>query len=223
MRKVAGVDRHGADRARHEFGCACRMLRAADQEHASGGSPAQRIDERLPVRGRPILRRVRAAEREHDPGTRRRAITLGDRRQQCGGQARFGSVVGERHIHRGHERAQPVHRQIMEMAPIDPGIGDEQALRPQSHPDALRNPRERRRKRRAHRAVEDPDPAKPRAPQQHHQPREMQAAPQFRAAMLEIGHLGDARLRLQQILRVGRGKRQKRDRAGGLRSPQSRG
>jgi hypothetical protein len=35
--------------------------------------------------------------------------------------------------------------------------------------------------------------------------------------MLEISHLGDAPLRLQQILRVGRRQRQKRDRTTGLR------
>ena len=53
--------------------------------------------------------------------------------------------------------------------------------------------------------------AKARAPHQRDEPHEIDAAPQLRAAMLEIDHLADAGLGLQQLLRVRRGRREKRD------------
>ena len=49
-------------------------------------------------------------------------------------------------------------------------------------------------------AVENPDRAETAAAQQRDQPDQIEATPQFRAGMLEIDRLGDARLGRQQFL-----------------------
>src|ERR1044072_1592055 len=91
------------------------------------------------------------------------------------------------------------------MARIDSWIGGETALRAVAGTDALRDAGEPGGEGRPDRAVEDPHGAKARAAQQRGEPREVKAARKFRAAMLEIDDIGDARLTLQQLLRVGRG------------------
>ena len=88
-----------------------------------------------------------------------------------------------------------------------------------ANPTPMRSgmPASMRGKRGAHGAIQDPDLGEARAPHQRDEPHEIDAAPQLRAAMLEIDHLGDAGLGLQQLLRVRCGRREKRDGASRLR------
>src|SRR6266581_3890485 len=92
---------------------------------------------------------------------------------------------GQRHLHFHHQGAQPIDRMIVKMLLADAAIGDEQALRPKSQPDALGNAGERRGKRRPDSAVEDPERTQLLPAQQRDQPDQVDAALQFGSEMLK--------------------------------------
>lgn len=88
---------------------------------------------------------------------------------------------------------------IVEMAAIDAGIGDEEALRAEPEPDALGDAGKFCGERRPCGAVENPDRAETMAPQQCGEPDQIKATAQLRSGMLEIERLGDRRFRGKKL------------------------
>ena len=88
---------------------------------------------------------------------------------------------------------------IVKMLLADAAIGDEQALRAEPQPDAFGDAGERRGKRRADSAVENPQRAQALPAQQRDEPDQIDAALQFRSEMLEIKRRRDGRLGLEQF------------------------
>ncbi len=98
---------------------------------------------------------------------------------------------------------------IVKMLLADAAIGDEQALRPKSQPDALGNAGERRGKRRPDSAIEDPERTQALPTQQRDQPDQVDAALQFRSEMLKIDRRRDGWLGLEQFARAARRRHEK--------------
>ncbi len=93
---------------------------------------------------------------------------------------------------------------VVEMAAVDAGIGDKEALRAEPEPDALRYASEFCGERRPCGAIEDPDRAETIAPQQCGEPDQIKATAQLRSGMLEIERLGDRPFRGKKLLGMAR-------------------
>src|SRR5580698_7807144 len=93
---------------------------------------------------------------------------------------------------------------VVEMAAVDAGIGDEEALRAEPEPDALGNAGKFCGQRRPCGAIEDPDRTETMAPQQRGEPDQIKATAQLRSAMLKIERFGDRRFRGKKLLGMAR-------------------
>ena len=116
----------------------------------------------------------------------------------------------QRHFHGRHQRAQPIDRLIVEMAVVDAGIGDEEALRSEAEPDALGYAGKPGGERRPDGAVENPDRAEFAAPQQRRQPDQIDAAAAVPSRHARNRSSRRRRFGRKQFLGVARRRRQKR-------------
>ena len=171
-----------------------KVRQAADKEHSAGDTAAQQRNKFRPMSVRPVLIGMRGADAERNPWPGERIEFTGDGRERLVGQPQIRLGRGQRHFRRRHQRGEPTDRLIVEMAMVDAGIGDEEALPPEPEPDALRYAGKFCGERRPRGAVEDPDRAETMAPQQHGEPDQIKATAQLRSGMLEIHRLGDRRL-----------------------------
>src|ERR1700728_5204314 len=99
---------------------------------------------------------------------------------------------------------------VVEMAAVDAGIGDEEALRAEPEPDALGNAGKFCGQRRRCGAIENPDRAETMAPQERGEPDQIKATAQLRSAMLKIERFGDRRFRGKKLLGMARRRGQER-------------
>ena len=167
---------------------------------------------------------MRAAQREHDPRARQLAIALPrSAASSASRQLEVGLGRGERHVHRRiSTRSQSITSSRKWRGSI-PALVMNRRCSPSPGPMRSGIAGEHCGKRRAYRAIEDPDTLEFAPRSSADEPREMTAAREFRAVVLEIDHLADARLGLQQFLRVRRGQGQERHARLPASSPRSRG